>query len=299
MDLWLVGQKIAQLDHKIDLFFDNVDKVTCDRFCSGRSTHASVCYYGLTWSAASGKSLPQNHGNSEALTGHFTGFFNPTYVVRELYCGLHCAEPFPTVRSKTVNIDFCNDGYVVYSSEVVKTQPSFSVTVKRMSQPLQFSKTKYFSVAAISADVSTVELPVLQCAISSTCQQFVSECTSLAPSPYCVEVQPLTVYHPTVSIETRTIVSCATPCPDKPDTVSLSLLSPCMPVSQYDNTDLDLQLHHKRMSYHSTYFGVICSYMLSAMMSMAWCFCTSLRSINQSKVFDPGIIYPQRMDRQL
>ena len=102
MDLSLVELKIAQLDHKIDLFFDNVDKVICDRFCSGRSMHASVCYYGSTGSAASGKSLPQKHGNSAASTGHFTRCFNPTYVVSELYCGLHCAEPFPTVRSKTL-----------------------------------------------------------------------------------------------------------------------------------------------------------------------------------------------------
>ena len=298
MDLSLVERKISELDRKIDLFFDNV---ICKRFCSGRSTHASECRYGLTRSSANGESLRQNRGLFAASTGLATRCFSPTYVVRELYCQLHCAEPFPAVRLKTVYMDFYNDGYVVNSFEVAKTQPSVSVTVKHMSQPLQFSKTKCFSVATISADVSTVELPVLQCVISSSCQQqFANECISPALSSFCDVVQPLATCHLTVSTETETdISSCAIQCSESQVPVSLSLLSPCMSVSQYDNTDLDLQLHHKRMSYHSTYFGVICSCMLSTMMSMAWCFCTSLRSINQSKVFDPGIIYPQRMDRQL
>ena len=302
MDLSLVEQKIAQLDHKIDLFFDNVDKVLCDRSCSGRSTHASVCHYGLTCNSANGESLRQNRGLFAAATGLTTRCFSPTYVVRELYCQLHCAEPFPTVRLKTVYMDFCNDGYVVNSFEVIKTQPSFSVTVKHMSQPLQFSKTKCFSVAAISADVSTVELPVLQCVISSSChQQFANECISPALSSYCDVVQPLATCLPAVSIETETdISSYAIRCSEIQVTVSLDPLNQyIMPISQYHNTNLDLQPTAKRMSYHSTCFGVICSYMLFTIICMELYICTLPSSINQAKVFDPGIICPRLKDRQL
>ena len=222
------------------------------------------------------------------------------YVVRELYCQLHCAEPFPTVRLKTVYMDFCNDGYVVNSFEVIKTQPSFSVTVKHMSQPLQFSKTKCFSVAAISADVSTVELPVLQCVISSSChQQFANECISPALSSYCDVVQPLATCLPAVSIETETdISSYAIRCSEIQVTVSLDPLNQyIMPISQYHNTNLDLQPTAKRMSYHSTCFGVICSYMLFTIICTVLYICTLPRSINQAKVFDPGIVCPRLKDR--
>ena len=81
-----------------------------------------------------------------------------TYKVCNIYTGLHNTEICPPVQSKTVYMDFCNEGYLVHTFEIVQAKPSVSVVNQlKVTRPAEFLCDIYAAIA--TPDISLVEVP--------------------------------------------------------------------------------------------------------------------------------------------
>ena len=294
-----VDEHLSMLKRKLDSKINLI----CQKYCYGTVPHSSICNYWRSRHASNGDSNRFINATPAVQPRQPMGCFSSTYKVCNIYTELYYTEICPPVQSKTVYMDFYNEGYLVHTFEMVQAEPSVSV-VNQLKVTLPAESLCDINAAVETPDISIVEAPRFE---EATCDSPCTETTiNLTTTDtavtFCQPTEPVR-FSPLLPPST---MSDETHCYSHPSTwVSHVLLHVTNTSSetQYD----DIWTDHQHLLWTidlAVPMPSLCMYymLLRSVSKNSVLVLCDIHVINdQSKVFDPGIITSMLLprDRQL